>query len=160
VFSKSGTVLYGPVPINTLWSSVGGNCHITNDGYPMVLYDSIADRWLISQFSVTNGPPYQECVAVSKTPDPTGAYWPYAFVSSNFPDYPQLGVWPDAYYATFNIFTSMGAFVGPTVCVYDRAQMLLGNLASQQCFALGTNYSSLLPADLDGPLLPPAGAPN
>src|SRR5437899_7940332 len=66
-----GTVRYGPVPINKLWSGFGGLCQTDNDGDPTVVYDGIADRWVISQFAVTsaNGSstPYLQCVAVSTT---------------------------------------------------------------------------------------------
>jgi len=45
VFNKSGTPVYGPVPINTLWSGFGGELQANNDGDPVVIYDPIADRW-------------------------------------------------------------------------------------------------------------------
>ena len=161
VFNKAGTALYGPVPINTLWSGFGGGCQANNDGDPVVLYDPIADRWVISQFSVTTTP-YLECVAVSQTGDPTGAYNRYAFDygSTDFPDYPKMGVWPDAYYATFNMFAGGTTFSGGKVCAYDRTRMLTGAAATQQCFNVGTNFGGLLPADLDGVRQPPAGSPN
>src|SRR4029077_16271509 len=80
VFNKSGTALYGPVPINTLWSGFGGVCQTDNDGDPVVLYDSIADRWVISQFAVTGATTtFLQCVAVSQTPDPTLGYYRYSF---------------------------------------------------------------------------------
>ncbi|MFI5042557.1 MAG: hypothetical protein ACHQNA_12045, partial [Acidimicrobiales bacterium] len=165
VFDKVGTPLFGPVPINTLWSGFGGDCETNNDGDPVVLYDPIADRWIISQLSVTgaNGTsrPFLECVAVSQTPDPTGAYFRYSFAYTGLNDYPKLGVWPDAYYATFNLFDATGTFfTGAKVCAFDRARMLLGQPATQQCFKTSVFYSGLLPADLDGSRLPPAGAPN
>ncbi len=70
IFSKTGTLLYGPFYPNTLWPS-GDPCRIMNDGDPVVLYDQLADRWLISQF-IDPGPPYYECFAISKTaPPPT-----------------------------------------------------------------------------------------
>src|SRR6202022_3905679 len=34
VFNKSGVALYGPAPINTLWSGFGARCQINNDGDP------------------------------------------------------------------------------------------------------------------------------
>src|SRR2546421_12607665 len=102
-----GTVRYGPVPINTLWSGFGGGCQTNNDGDPVVLYDPIADRWVISQFSVTTQP-FLQCVAVSTTPDPTGQYNRYSFQYSNFPDYPKMGVWADAYYQNFSMFNASG----------------------------------------------------
>jgi len=42
----------------------------------------------------------------------------------------------------------------------DRAAMLSGAAASQQCVQLSTTYGGLLPAYLDGATPPPAGAPN
>src|SRR5438477_9188469 len=125
IFTKSGSVLYGPVTINTLWSGFGGGCQANNDGDPIAKYDSIADRWVISQFSVATTP-YLQCVAVSQTSDPTGQYWRYAFGYGNtdFPDYPKMGVWPDAYYETFNIFANGSSFSGAKVCAYDRSKML------------------------------------
>jgi hypothetical protein len=161
VFSKSGTPLYGPVPINTLWSGFGGGCQSNNDGDPIAQYDRIADRFIILQFSVSTTP-YLMCVAVSQTSDPTGAYYRYSFNYGNsaFPDYPKLGVWPDGYYMTVNVFTNGITFAGTKVCAFDRAKMLTGAAATQQCFNTSTAYGGLLPSDLDGPTAPPAGSPN
>jgi len=159
VFDKAThAVVYGPVPNNTLWAGFGGPCEADNDGDPVVVYDKAANRWVISQFAVTAAP-YFQCVAVSATSDATGAYFRYAFPYGNvFPDYPKMGVWPDAYYITFNMFTN--TFQGAKVCAYDRASMLAGAPATQQCFQLSSSFGGLLPADLDGPTAPPAGAPN
>jgi hypothetical protein len=157
-----GSVRYGPVQINTLWSGFGGLCEADNDGDPVAVYDSIANRWVISQFAVTNpNPDYYQCIAVSTSSDPTGSYYRYAFSYTNFPDYPKFGVWPDAYYATFNQFDSTGStFLGAQVCAYNRASMLTGASATQQCFTTSSSYSSLLPSTLDGSTQPPSGAPN
>src|ERR1700682_5155598 len=74
IWNKSGTALYGPVAINSLFAGFGGNCQVDNDGDPIVLYDSIADRWFISQFAVTNpGANYLQCIAISTTADTTGS---------------------------------------------------------------------------------------
>jgi hypothetical protein len=161
IFNKSGAAIYGPVPINTLWSGFGGGCETNNDGDPEVLFDRQADRWVISQFSVSTTP-YLECVAVSQTSDPTGAYYRYSFNygTSDFPDYPKMASWPDAYYVSFNMFAGGSTFSGGEVCAYDRAKMLAGAPATQQCFSVGSNYGGLLPADLDGATSPPAGSPN
>jgi hypothetical protein len=162
IFNKSGTVLYGPVAINTLWSGFGGGCATNNDGDPLVSYDILADRFIISQFSVSTTP-FLECVAVSQTSDPTGAYYRYSFSygNSDFPDYPKMGVWPDAYYMSYNIFGNGGnTFSGARVCAFDRSHMLTGAAATQQCFNTGTNFGGVLPADLTGLRQPPAGSPN
>jgi hypothetical protein len=161
VFNKAtGAIVFGPVAINTLWSGFGGGCQMDNDGDPIVTYDRLANRWIISQFQVTSTP-FQQCVAVSQTPDPTGAYFRYAFNYSGFPDYPKMGVWPDAYYISYNMFNNAGtSFLGSQVCAFDRAKMLTGAAATQQCFSTSTSFGGLLPADLDGTVVPPAGAPN
>ncbi len=160
VFSKAGTVLLGPVPINTLWSGFGGGCEIDNDGDPIVQYDKQADRWVISQFAVTTTH-YLQCVAVSKTSDPTGSYNRYSFMFTDFPDYPKLSVWPDAYYMTFNMFVLKPfSFSGGEVCALDRSKMLAGLAATMHCFNTGVNFFGLLPSDLDGKTSPPAGSPN
>lgn len=161
IFNKSGTVLYGPVNTNTLWSGFGGPCQTTNDGDAVVNYDRAADRWVISQFAnaASASGPYYECLAVSQTADPTGAYYRYAFSYSNFPDYPKVGVWPDAYYVTYNLFQG-NTYKGAEACAMDRAKMLSGLAATQQCFTTSTAYGGLLPASNDGATAPPAGAPE
>ena len=166
VFDKTtGNVLSGwPKPTNALWAGFGGLCQTDNDGDATVEYDKIAGRWIISQFAVTNAgtssAPYLQCVAVSTTSDATGAYNRYAFsYGTTFPDYPKTGVWPDAYYTTFNMFNG-NTFAGAKLCAYDRNAMLSGGAATQQCFQLSTSYGGVLPADLDGSTLPPAGSPN
>jgi hypothetical protein len=156
-----GSVRYGPAQINTLWKGFGGLCEADNDGDPIVMYDSIADRWIISQFALTNADPnFYQCVAVSTRHDPTGTYNRYAFPYTQFPDYPKFGLWPDAYYVTFNMFDSNGNFSGAQVCAYDRIKMLYGFDATQQCFTTSGDIGSLLPATLDGSKLPPIGSPN
>jgi uncharacterized repeat protein (TIGR01451 family) len=161
VFNKTGTAALGPVGINTVWAGFGGGCQTNNDGDPVVQYDKIADRWIISQFSVSTTP-FLECVAVSTTPDPTGTYARYSFNygNSDFPDYPKLSVWPDAYYVTYNIFSGGSTFAGARVCAFDRSKMLAGAAATQVCFNTGTSFGGVLTADLDGGTLPSAGSPS
>ena len=104
--------------------------------------------------------PYLQCIAVSTTSDATGTYNRYSFQYSNFDDYPKMGVWPDGYYVTFNMFNSSNAFVGADACAYNRAAMLAGTAATQVCFQQGSSVGGLLPSDLDGLTAPPAGSPN
>lgn len=164
VFNKStGAIAAGfPKPGNSVWAGFGGGCQTNNDGDPIVQYDKLANRWILSQFSVSTTP-YLQCVAVSTTSDATGTYYRYAFSygTTQFNDYPKLGVWPDGYYASYNIFNNGQTFAGSKACAFDRAKMLAGDpTATQQCFQLGTSYGGLLPSDLDGTTAPPAGSPN
>ncbi len=158
IFNKSGVSLYGPVPGNTLWSGFGGPCQTTNDGDIQVLYDLLADRWVMAQFAVEV--PYGECVAVSTTPDPTGSYYRYFFQLSTtvFYDYPKLGLWPDGYYLTDNRFGAPPSypFLGASAIALDRTAMLAGQAAAYQEFQTNTTYGTLLPANLDGSTVPPA----
>ncbi len=162
IWNKSGTPAGPAVAISTLWTGFGGPCSIRNDGDPIVMYDQLADRWLISQFTAAT--PYNECIAVSTTGDPTGTYNRYAFQLSttDFEDYPHFGVWPDGYYMSANQFDNGSTYAGPRPYVFDRARMLQGLTATFQTTAnaLGNTAAGFLPADLDGSASPPAGAPN
>jgi len=144
---------------NVVWQGFGGRCQTDNDGDPIVQYDQLADRWILTQFAVSSTP-YTQCVAVSTSPDPTGTYFRYAFsYSRSFNDYPKMGVWPDAYYITYNMFRNGASFTGNTVCAFERAQMLAGLSARQACVNT-TGGHSLEPADLEGTVPPPPGSPN
>src|SRR5207245_4587524 len=94
VFNKTGSLLYGPAKINTLFTGFGGLCETDNDGDPSVVYDQLADRWLITQFAISNANgssvPYLECIAISTSRDPTVSYFSYSFPRGYFPDYPKL----------------------------------------------------------------------
>lgn len=162
VFDKTtGAIAVGfPKPENAVWAGFGGGCETNNDGDPIVQYDKANNRWIVTQFSVSTTP-YLECVAVSQTSDATGIYNRYAFSygSTEFPDYPKLGVWPDAYYISFNIFSPN--FSGAKVCAYDSAAMRSNApSATQVCFQLSRKFGGLLPSDLDGSTDPPLGSPN
>jgi hypothetical protein len=69
-----------------------------------------------------------------------------------------MGVWPDGYYVSFNMFRQ-NSFIGAKVCVLARDKMLAGQAATMQCFDV-PNEGGLLPTDLDGMTPPPGGAPN
>ncbi len=167
IWNKSGTLLYGPADINTLWSGFGGVCQTTNDGDPIVLYDHLADRWLISQFALPNFPfgPFYQCIAISKTGDPTGQYHRYQFLYSNskMNDYPKFGVWPDGYYMAVNQFNQGTlSWGGQGTVAFERSKMLNGQSAKMVKFDLNStdpNLGGMLPADLDG-AAPPSGAAN
>jgi hypothetical protein len=163
VFNKTtGASVLGPSGITTLWSGFGGVCQNNGSGDPVVMYDQIANRWIISQFAGASVPT-DECIAVSTTSDATGSYNRYDFhLGSNFFDYPHLSVWPDAYYMSMNVFNSAGtAFLGPQPFAFDRTKMLAGLPATFITTGPtgGASEDSYLPSDLDGSILPPAGAP-
>jgi hypothetical protein len=168
VFDKlTGTSLLGPIGISSVWSGFGGACQNGGNGDPIVIYDQLADRWIISQFATPSGAsvPQDECIAVSQTGDATGAWYRYDFhLTSNFLDYPKLGVWPDGYYMAANVFNTAGTmFLGPQAFVFDRVKMLAGDpTATSQTTGItgGSSEAPFLPSDLDGIIPPAAGDPN
>jgi hypothetical protein len=166
VFDKTtGELLFGPVAGNTLFQSLGGDCATHNDGDPVVSFDILAGRWVLSQFVVGGSPDFShQCVAVSQTEDATGEYFLYDFVtdSQNLVDYPKTGVWPDGYYMTGRIFNASGtAFLAGRIFVFEREQMVKGLPARQLQADLKTYGNKppdgMIPSDLDSLTPPPAG---
>jgi len=146
IFDKNGNPLTTPAALGSL---LGGG----NAGDPIVMYDKFADRWFLSQFSYQN----ELIVAISQTPDPTGAYYLYTFGLQSFPDYPKYSVWSDGYYVTANKS-------GDNVFVLERDKMIAGDMSASIIAltipSLSTpGFFSVLPATASS-TLPPAGTPN
>jgi hypothetical protein len=161
VYNKSGTTLLGPLAGNSFWSGFGGSCQTDDSGDTIIRFDAAAQRWVVSQFALNGSGSDYECVAVSETSDATGAYYRYAFPFSDFPDYPKMGVWPDAYYFTFNNYNIAGTtFVGANACAANRTNMLAGSAATMVCFQQNSSQFGELPSDLDGSTPPATGTPN
>ncbi len=172
VYDKNGVPRGPAFKLSGLFASLGGITATNDQGDTIVLYDRMANRWMISQFAFTasNTPPYHQAIAVSKTGDPMGAYWVYDFVMPGveFNDYFKFGAWPDAYYMTDRQFTNGGPFNSFGCFAFDRAKMLAGDpTAGFIYFNLGApmpllsnSSSGMLPTDFTGLTPPPAGAPN
>ena len=174
IWDKAGNPLTPVASLNTLFGPIGGACGSSEDGDPIVLYDQLADRWLISQFCTVANPNNHQLIAISKNGDPTGAYYLYDFMMPNnkFNDYPHFGMWPDGYYMTDNQFNQAGtAFLQGGVFAFDRVKMLIGDPAASFVYfdtavlfppggANGPDgIGGMLPADMEGYIPPPAGAP-
>lgn len=158
VYLKDGTKVLGPLNLSTLWASLPGPWVGSNDGDPIVLYDENSQRWLITQFYVSNPSNNYELFAVSETSDPLGAYHLYAFGFGNqMNDYPKMGVWNDGYYATYNMFS--GGFIGSKITVVERDKMLIGDPDASMVEFLKNNYYATMPADIDGETQPAEGEP-
>ncbi|MEO5898479.1 MAG: CARDB domain-containing protein [Vicinamibacterales bacterium] len=167
--STQPVLLYGPADTSTIWTGFGGPCEARNDGDAIIIYDHLADRWVMSQLALPNLffgialAPFYQCLAISATPDPTGTYHRYQFAFNKLNDYPKLAVWPDAYYMTINQFSAISLqYAGQGVIAFDRQKMLAGLPATMQYYdlaAVDINLAGMLPATLDGPP-PPAGSPG
>ena len=169
VFNKTTGVRSGPYAGNVFWDAFPANndCRTSNDGDPLVLFDKIAQRWVVSQFAI-NDPIWYQCVAVSTTSDPLGTYNLYQFQYPNFNDYGKMGVWvtkdgsQNAYTFSMHEFTgSVGtpSFVGGTFSAAERDKMLAGQPAKFVRTAGG--QFGMVPLSLESTTALPAGScPN
>jgi hypothetical protein len=158
IWDKDGNRLAGPLPTRTLWAGFGGACEQDTAQRPTVMYDHLADRWIL----VHSAFPTSLCVAASQTPDPSGAYTRYLFAAPDS-ELPKLGVWPaqDAYLLTYSVFGSTP--VAARAGALERAAILNGQPARMVLVALsvsGQPIDGVLPADLDGFTPAPPGAPG
>jgi len=166
VYDKAtGKSVFGPQQISALFTGLPGICgqgQTFNWTDPVVLYDAVANRWIISQIAGNNGNfnTGNECIAVSESADATGKYFRYVFKFGNnvLNDYDKLSVWPDAYYANYNLFGTSG-YVADDTCAYDRAAMLTGAKAKAVCFQTPSEFS-FLPSNAEGATPPPKGEPS
>jgi hypothetical protein len=183
IYSKTGTLL-ASFTEDQLWSTSGVNpCNGDSQGDPVVLYDQLADRWILTHFAFpvdnTNTPisPYYQCVAASKTADPvSGGWWLYPLPmdpgGAGLPpegalnDYAKFGIWPDCLYMAANEFAfPTGAFVGTSYASISRADLYSGAALT---WSLGfisdtSDPFSMIPSSVLGSgagNLPPAGTPN
>jgi len=157
VYSKTGTLLAGPITYNSFFAPlVGTPCNGLNDGDPFVIYDHVADRWVITDFAFASfpGTNFYECIGVSQSPDPVAGPWAlYALPvdATNLDDYPKMAMWNNpqpggAYHITFNLFANPTTFTGVKAFALDRASMLGGGPANAISFlippaGLGDSYS-------------------
>lgn len=164
VFDKAGNIVPGggPFASNAFWTGIGGNCEPYNQGDPIVLYDDVADRWLVSQFAFPDSfDTFSQCVAISQTGDPLGAYnrYEFSFDSYGFNDYPKHGIVSDSITMIANLFQAQGPFfnyAGTFLGVMDKAAMYAGNAASLIGFNIGSGEFGFVAGDLDGPGSAPA----
>jgi PKD repeat protein len=148
---NTGALVAGPISMESLGS---GSC-ANGAGDPIVLFDEMANRWLLSEFS---GSGNNLCVYISQTSDPVvGGWFAYAFVAPNFPDYPKYGVGADAYYVGTNENS-------PAAYALDRDAMLAGASASMVRLTAptitGFGFQMLTPVDHDGSIAMPPSTPG
>ena len=152
IFDKNGNTLSGPTSYNSFFAGLTGTpCANANDGDPFVLYDPVANRWLISDFAFPSfpGTSFYQCIGISQTPDPVaGGWFLYALqVDPANPtflgDYPKFAMWnaggspaQNAYFLTMNLFSSNTTFNGVRVYALNRASMLAGGPANAIGFTL------------------------
>jgi len=156
IYTKTGTKVAGPTAINTLFAGTAGSNY--NDGDPVILYDEMADRWLVTEISISGSLNYL-LLAVSSTNDPTGTWHKYSFHVATMPDYAKVSVWRDGYYMGDNNQGSTDTYV------FQRDSILAGGTAQMLGFHNNWRPSSVdgfmcvPPVDNDGQFAP-AGSPG
>lgn len=146
----TGALLAGPTALDSLGT---GAC-AAGRGDPIVLYDQLADRWLMGEFSSGLG----QCIYISMTNDPVSGGW-CQYLHPPGTDYQKYAVWPDAYIGTTNEGNN------PPVYLFDRENMMSCGVARpvQKLTAPGLPglaFEAFTPGDLDGATPPPAGSPG
>ncbi len=165
VFDKQGNALTPPFKLSSIFAPLNTPCAMRNDGDPIVLYDALADRWLLSQFC-NQSPPFRQLIAVSKTGDPTGEYYIYEFIMPNnkLNDYSKIGIWSDAFYMSTDQFFGSD-YAGTGAFAFDKNKMLSGDPAASYIYydlasPTTIRIGGMLPSDFDGLRAPPTNAPN
>src|SRR5712691_7520546 len=159
IFSKTGGAPLAAFTFNSLWAAGGTGtlCDTSNRGDPTVVYDPLADRWIVADFAFTgnaSSPPFYECIAVSKTSDPVnGGWYLYAIRTDDgghpwFADYPKMGIWPDGLYMTANMFQG-NTYREVRVWAFNRSDLEAGVAVRNAVIDLGTTaYFSLMPSNM------------
>ncbi|HJT99340.1 MAG TPA: hypothetical protein VJ696_13565 [Rhodanobacteraceae bacterium] len=165
VYDKTdGTEVQPPTDGSSFWVGFGGPCENTNAGDPIALWDTRAQRWVMSQFVVAAQG--AQCVAISTSPDPLGTYNRYQFNFPRFGDYPKLATWTDgsgsqdAYLLTTHEFTNPnnGSFTGAALIALERDKMLAGDPSAAMIRFPGLDAYGVEPVNLAGTLDAPANA--
>ena len=162
----NGARLIGPVALNALFADAPPGagmraCGAALDGAGAVLFDQLAERWIVSYRAWEPGRvetgPYYLCLAVSASADATASYRRQAVPvrgaagEARYVDDPQVAVWADAYYFSVNLYASAtGSYLGPRVCGMERAALLRGEAARMRCRDLGAAASPLVVASAEG----------
>ncbi len=162
VYSKAnGSLVGGPLTMAQL-SPAGDLCETATAGDGVVVFDQLAKRWLFIEFVDQSTGSNRLCIYLSTGENPLTSFWTfYGFNTPIFPDYPKVGVWPDGYYISTNEQLS-GAI--PSGYILDRSSMLASQAAGILSFSVpplaAFGFQALTPADLDGSISPPSGAPG
>jgi hypothetical protein len=153
VYDKlTGAVEAGPFLLESLGS---GNC-ASGFGDPIIIYDQLAGRWILSEFSELSLQTL--CVYVSRTADPiTGGWFAYSFEAPKLPDFPKYGLHPSAILVSSQDDP-------PALWALDRQSMLAGQNATFVRFTIDTlpgfGFHAVTPADLDGDTAPDSAQPG
>jgi hypothetical protein len=190
VYSQSGTLLSGPVPLSQFWglhpAVIRGNLIVygefTSD--PRCYFDPASRRWFVTETEFGRDPktgaftsPSSILIAVSETSDPTGTYFLFTFDTTDgdgsdplhpncpcFGDQPLIGADANGFYVSTNEYPINGpGFNGAQVYALPKAGLVAGNLGSAIHFNVGRTMAVPPPDQVNGGIwysVHPATAPG
>ena len=161
VFNRDGSPKYGPTLGRALWKDFGGDCQTLNDGDPIVQYDKIAEALGPLAIRGSRGKNIalpRVCCGVDRRTMPPERTRATPTGSTDFNDYPKVGVWADGYYITFNMFDRKENRSAEKSALCPKTSCSRAPMRPMQCFDVPE--VGLLPADIDGLTPPPAGSPE
>jgi hypothetical protein len=188
MYSKTGTLI-AQATFEEFWTGAAtgsvcdGNVEVPrHHGQPNVVYDHMAQRWLIMDLAyadVDNGP-YYLCIAVSNyyageaPPDFTTQNWFYYALRAQgqspyyLPNQARIGLWPDGYYIAADQYDIYNGGLnrtakGAKIWALNRDDLVNGinpfRAKSVYLTEEDFGYHGLLPSNLEGDP-PPTGTPN
>jgi hypothetical protein len=181
IYNKTTGAKITAFQFNSFWlgAGTGTACDTSNQGDPIVLYDTLSQHYIFMDFAwmstdLQNGP-YYFCFAVSMTSDPvSGGYWRYAIRADDathpyLPDYPKGGIWLDGLYFSANMFDclnstcSSATYKEARAYAFNRQKMEAGSVLTAndlQAKDTTANDFTLMPSNTRNYSLPPANTPN
>jgi hypothetical protein len=154
IFGKDGGGMQlGPLPLNAIYARAQRDrgaraCALPQSGPSSVLFDHIAQRWILSH--TVSGNNDVVCLAVSASADAAGVYYRYALpvrarrTPSPAIEHATLALWPDAIYLSL----TRARQVGSRICGVERRALMRGADATIRCRDLGPGYHAAVPASL------------
>lgn len=104
---------------------------------PRVLYDSQSGRWFVSVLAYDNINNGKVLFAVSKTSNPTGAYWQYAITfSALIPDQPRIAISGDKFAIVADDFdyTTGWVWTGSESFFFNKAEVKSGAITAYRTY--------------------------
>ena len=140
VYNKTGVIARPAQTFASWYSNVITAAKIFD---PKVIFDQHSNRWFLLTVALPSDPNKKESyflLSVSQTSNPLGPWWNYKLdaardgntPTTNWADYPSMGVDAKAIYISANMFKFNGGFSYVKVRVLNKTPLLTGSAVSWQ----------------------------
>jgi len=142
VFNRTGGLVMPQISLGSFWSALGAAASGSFD--PKILFDQYVDRWVAVSDSNSRSPQSHVLVGISDTDNPTGTWNLFAIkadpASTNWADYPGLGIDEANVYVTQNMFPNTTGSTYAKFWVISKASMIAGGALNMR-----TDVPTVLP---------------